>query len=54
MVQMPVPAFSMDGYLQALGKGKVWLNQKSFSKPSGSCFAFFSPLPTRMFSLPTC
>lgn len=54
MVKMPTPALFMDGQLQALGKGKIWLNQKSFSEPSGSHFAFFSALPTRIFSLPTC
>lgn len=53
MVKMPTPALFMDGQLQALGKGKIWLNQKSFSEPSGSRFAFFSALPTRIFFLPT-
>ena len=54
MVKMPALALFMDRQLQALGKGKIWLNQKSFSEPSGSRFAFFSPLSTRIFSLPTC
>lgn len=49
--KMPAPVLFMDGQLQALGKGKIWLNQKSFSESSGSPFAVFSPLRTRISSI---
>lgn len=51
-VKVPAPTLFMDGQLQALGKGKIWLSQKSFSEPSGSQFEFFPPLTHKDF-LPT-